>query len=588
MLTLFLFKFSDSCTISSYFEDIITHCYSDYSVSDEEDNDYKVGWEALSSGNSRKRRDISGPETETELSEILADVGDMEHNRAKTRHKRGLDPIMGARSGKNRRKKKRLLASAKPRVYIVNDNALLPNGKVISCLERWRHKTMVELRGFPYWGTIAMYSGSGYVANLGYDTVTGYTVVADLHSNGWLDIQTRAVFVEFTVYNANTNLFGIVSYFIEFPASSSVVTKAQYQIARFYLHLNGGQTLAHVLVIFFMLYFLYREGKLVYKQRCAYFKGFWNWVEVILIISEFLLIIFFLARLYEVDRNLLQLRENPNDYVGFQYAGNADALMNYIIGILVFFYILRFLRLLRFNKNFLVIGKTLSRISAPILSFCLPFIAGFLAFGLLAFSVFGSELEDYSSFLRTMVTQFSMNLGDFDFEAIFMVNPTVATLYFFSFIGLNVMVLMNMFIAIINDSFAEVQEETAETENEFEIIDYVTAKIKHSFHETFHRGNVAPVKEKKRMLKQKSKKIPPYQQIYTELDLRGKKLQLFLDIVETSLGEDEMEEQKFCSVPEDKQNDLFFRILCLMETMLDAEIERTTNDQSEKDASFSD
>ena len=524
----------------------------------------------MSNGNSRKRRDITGLETEAEWAERLVSGDEVEHDRVGIRYKRGLDPIMGGLSGKKRRKKKRLLVSSKPRKYVVNDNALLPDGRVLSCFERWHHQTMVDLRGFPYWGTITMYSGSGYVANLGYDQVTAYTVVADLHSNGWIDVQTRAVFVEFTVYNANTNLFGILSYFIEFSPSSAVVTSTQYQIARFYLHLTGGQTLAHVLVIFFMLYFLYREGKLVYKQRWTYFKGFWNWVEVILIICEFLLIVLFLARLYEVDRNLLQLRENPNDYVGFQYAANADALMTYVIGVLVFFYILRFLRLLRFNKNFLVIGKTLQRITAPILSFCLPFIAGFLAFGLLAFATFGSELEDYSSFIRTLVTQFSMTLGDFDFEAIFMVNPTVATLYFFSFIGLNVMVLMNMFIAIINDSFAEVQEETADLQNELEIMDYVAARITRGYYETFHRGKVVSVKKPKQKNKRKSKKQPPYEQTYTEFDLRVEKLELFVDIIDRSMEEDEIEQKRFCSVPKDKQKeDLFFRVLCLMESVLD-------------------
>ena len=476
---------------------------------------------------------------------------------------------MGGLSGKKRRKKKRLLASASPRQYVVNDNALLPNGKVLSCFERWRHQSMVDLRGFPYWGTLAMYSGSGYVANLGYGPTSAYTVVADLHSNGWIDIQTRAVFVEFTVYNANTNLFGILSYFIEFGASSIAVTRSQYQAARFYLHLNGAQTLSHVLVIFFMLYFLYREGKLVCKERLAYFKGFWNWVEVILIISELLLIILFLARLYEVDQNILQLRENPNDYVGFQYAANADELMTYVIGILVFFYILRFLRLLRFNKNFLVIGKTLSRVSSPILSFCLPFISGFFAFGMLAFTMFGTELEDYSSFVRTMVTQFSMTLGDFDFEAIFMVSPTVATLYFFSFIGLNVMVLMNMFIAIINDSYAEIQEETSEIENELEIIEYVTANMTGFVTSKFNRHKTVLEKKKRKKRKRSSKMFAPLEELSKELGLRGQKLEIAVDICEESMAQDELEEEKFFSVPEDKQQDFFFRLLCLMETVLD-------------------
>ena len=519
---------------------------------------------------SRKRRDIAGPETERDWLNVLSSGSEIEHDRVEMRHKRGLDPIMGGSSGKKRRKQKRLLASAKPRDYTINDNALLPDGRVLSCFERWEHQSMIDLRGFPYWGTITMYSGSGYVANLGYDSVTAYTVVADLHSNGWLDIQTRAVFVEFTVYNPNTNLFGIVSYFMEFPPSSGAVVTGKYQIARFYLHLNGAQTLAHVLVIFFMLYFLFREGKLVYKQRWAYFKGFWNWVEVALIVCEFLLIVLFLARLYEVDRNLLQLRENPNDYVGFQYAGNADELMSCILGVLVFLYILRFLRLLRFNKNFLIIGKTLHRVTGPILSFCLPFIAGFFAFGLLAFAMFGSELEDYSSFVRTLATQFSMTLGDFDFEAIFMVNPTIATLYFLSFIGLNVMVLMNMFIAIINDSFAEMQEETAGVKNELEILDYVSERVTRGIQATFHRGKVAPVKKSKTKRKRKGmkKKQIPFEKEFKEIDLRAEKLELLAELMERSIDEEALEEERFLAVPNDKRMDLFFRVLCLMESVL--------------------
>ena len=500
------------------FEDSIPHCYDAFSLASEEDRTFGVSWEPLSTDSARKRRDVQNiPETEEEWLELMSKAIDkwpqssdrqpkedtlsqdsspedllpanvlaepnnkrlpnVRKNNEASRQKRAIDPIASSVTGKNRRKKKRLLSSAKPKVYAIEEQALLPNGKIMSCLERWEYKSTLDLRGFPYWGAISLYSGGGYAANLGYEAVTAYTVISDLHSNGWIDVQSRAAFVEFTVYNANTNLFGIVSAMIEFPSSSAAFTKVQYQAARFYLHLDGAQTVSHVLVIFFMLYFLYREGRLVYKQRWAYFKGFWNWVETILVVSEFLTIVLFLARLYEVDRNLIQLRENPNDYVPFQYAAGADAALCYVLGILVFFYTLRFLRLLRFNKNFAVLGKTLARISGPISGFCLPFFFAFLAFGLFAFSVFGTELNDYSTFQMTMVTQFSMTLGDFDFEALVMANPLLGPLYFFSFVGMNVFILMNVFLAIINDSYAEVQEEEAETQNEYEILEYISEQI---------------------------------------------------------------------------------------------------------------
>ena len=567
----------DSCPLSSYVEGKITHCYCGYSGSSEEDGTYNVGWESIESGTARKRRDVNGhitrddngPLTETEWSAIM--TKDSNPSVTKTRHKRALDPIMGGSSGRKRRKKKRLLASSSPKVYTINDNALLPDGRVLSCLERWRHQTMLDLRGMPNWGTAAWYSGSGYVANLGYDQETAFTVIADLHSNGWIDVQTRAVFVEFTVYNANTNLFGIITLFIEFLPSSGAITKVDIQAPRFYLHLNGGETLAHVLVIFFMLYFLYREGKLVYKQRLAYFKGFWNWIETVLVISEIALIVLFLARLYETDRNLLQLRENPNDYVGFQYAGQADAFMTFVLGVLVFFYTIRFLRILRFNKNFLVIGKTLSRISAPILSFCVPFIFGFFAFALFAYSVFSSELEDYSSFIRTMVTQFSMTLGDFDFEALYMVNPLLATLYFFAFIGLNVMVLMNMFIATINDSYAEIQEETSEIENEFEIVDYVVGTVTNVVYSKLKGGKVSPMVNKKRRSTAKARKrknVKPEEYVdhdnSLELNTLAARFDSLLNSMHKGMEEDEIINDQFCSVPQENK-DVYFGVLCLME-----------------------
>ncbi|XP_028416899.1 polycystic kidney disease protein 1-like 2 [Dendronephthya gigantea] len=592
----------DSCPISSYFEGKISHCYDGYSVSIEEDGTYNVGWESLDSDTPRKRRDVSEdvsedvsiPWTEIEWTAIVSNGSNSSSDESKTRSKRALDPIMGGSSGRKRRKKKRLLSSTNPKVYTINDNAILPSGKILSCLERWRHRTMLELRGFPNWGAISWYSGGGYATNLGYDQVTAYTVISDLHSNGWVDVQSRAVLVEFTVYNANTNLFGIITIFVEFLPSSGAITKTDFQASRFYLQLSGGQTLAHVLVIFFMLYFLFRESKLVYKQRLAYFKGFWNWIETILVISQFLLIILFLARLYEVDRNLLQLRENPKDYVGFQYAGQADAFMTFVLGVLVFFYTIRFLRILRFNKNFLVIGRTLSRISSPILSFCVPFIFGFFAFAMFAFTIFSSELEDYSSFIRTIVTQLAMTLGDFDFEALFMVNPMLATLYFFSFIGLNVMVLMNMFIAIINDSYAEIQEETAEIENEIEIVDYVVDRLTNGVYSKIKRGKVAPLKDKSRKNTKKKIKKPPKRLFLddnsVDLDSRVTRLDNILKSMDSSLRDEEVIGEQFLAVPCENQ-DVFFRVLCLIEennTYYDSDDDDDSDEDMDDWSDFSD
>ena len=98
-----------------------------------------------------------------------------------------------------------------------------------------------------------------------------------------------------------------------------------------------------------------------------------------------------------------------------------------------------------------------------------------------------------------MVTQFSMTLGDFDFEALVMTNPLLGPLYFFGFIALNIFILMNVFLAIINDSYAEVQEEEQETKNEYEILEYILKSM-----QTRMKGE--PKKRKKRK-KPRPKKV---------------------------------------------------------------------------------
>lgn len=45
-----------------------------------------------------------------------------------------------------------------------------------------------------------------------------YSTLESLFRNKWLDMYTRAIFVEFNVYNANVNLFCIITLLFETTA----------------------------------------------------------------------------------------------------------------------------------------------------------------------------------------------------------------------------------------------------------------------------------------------------------------------------------------------------------------------------------
>ena len=75
---------------------------------------------------------------------------------------------------------------------------------------RWQYRTEEELDGSSHWGLIDTYGGGGFIQNLGLQRKESDEYIAHMKENLWITRGTRAVFVDFTVYNANINLFCVV------------------------------------------------------------------------------------------------------------------------------------------------------------------------------------------------------------------------------------------------------------------------------------------------------------------------------------------------------------------------------------------
>ena len=69
-------------------------------------------------------------------------------------------------------------------------------------------------------------------------------------------------------------------------------------------------------------------------------------------------------------------------------------------------------------------------------------------------------------------TLFRIILGDFDFHALEQANRVLGPIFFITYVFFVFFVLLNMFLAIINDTYAEVKSNIANQKSEFEIGDY--------------------------------------------------------------------------------------------------------------------
>ena len=55
--------------------------------------------------------------------------------------------------------------------------------------------------------------------------------MATLEKLEWVDLRTRAVFIEFTLYNANVNLFASCIMLVEFISSGAAVTRTEVKVS---------------------------------------------------------------------------------------------------------------------------------------------------------------------------------------------------------------------------------------------------------------------------------------------------------------------------------------------------------------------
>ncbi|KAL3877557.1 hypothetical protein ACJMK2_035254 [Sinanodonta woodiana] len=85
-------------------------------------------------------------------------------------------------------------------------------------------KTEPKVWGLPTSGTYnkKLYGGGGYIMKLDINRDVSEKIIAELKENKWIDRGTRAVFLEFTLYNSNVNLFAFVKYVREYPEVGDV------------------------------------------------------------------------------------------------------------------------------------------------------------------------------------------------------------------------------------------------------------------------------------------------------------------------------------------------------------------------------
>lgn len=345
----------------------------------------------------------------------------------------------------------------------------------------WQYQSVMEASSFPYLGKMASYRGGGFIIELGPDEVTALNELEVLKAKEWIDRYTRALFTELSIYNININLLCVVTLlYEELPTGGgqSFVNIQTIRVYRYIGNFSAALMTCEVIFAFLLLNWILRDGKRLWRERKSFWKKAWNIVDIAITALSITSLSLYFARLVFLNSAVGKLREDRSKFVSFQYVVLLDEGVNAMVALVVLLINLKFLRMLRFNRKVSVLSSTMKVSASKLASFMLMFLVIFLAYCFLVYLVFGPALEDYRSFIRCMVSMMSMVLGNFAFYDLVDVNAIIGPAVFFTFMVLFQFILINIFIGILCDSFNEVRYDSEKQGNEYEIVQFISNRIK--------------------------------------------------------------------------------------------------------------
>ncbi|XP_069754611.1 polycystin-2-like protein 2 isoform X2 [Narcine bancroftii] len=339
----------------------------------------------------------------------------------------------------------------------------------------WKYVANSELELW-HWGRIGTYSNGGYIIELGKNKDASAKKIKYFKSKLWLDHGSRAVFIDFTVYNANVNLFCIVRLLVEFPASGGAIPSSEFYTVKFLRYVTKFDyflAACEIMFCFFIFNYMIEEGIELYSSRFLYFKSFWNCLDFLIVLFSLVAIFYNIFRTIKVSQLLQNLLKNSGSYPNLYFLAFWQNRYNIIIAFTAFIAWIKIFKYISFNMTMTQLSRTLSRCAKGIVGFAIMFFIVFFGYAQLGYLIFGTQVEDFHTFGDCIFTQFRIILGDFNFDEIEEANHILGPIYFITFVFCLFFVLLNVFLAIINDTYSEVKDDKTLQKVDFDIYDLV-------------------------------------------------------------------------------------------------------------------
>eukprot|EP01012_Entosiphon_sulcatum_P018547 TRINITY_DN2327_c0_g1_i2.p1 TRINITY_DN2327_c0_g1~~TRINITY_DN2327_c0_g1_i2.p1 ORF type:complete len:683 (+),score=89.56 TRINITY_DN2327_c0_g1_i2:348-2396(+) len=368
------------------------------------------------------------------------------------------------------------------------------------------------------------YPPNGFVWDFTKDATQAVAELQQLKAGRWIDAQTRAVVVEFTLYNPNIRIICAIQLLVEFFPSGTVATSDSVKP----MNLLGLQSLTdialfcgEVLLIAAVCLYIIREFQEFYtfwkvkpnrctvcrKQQCirngeqkliecpedfcqrsfnpfrlpncpecgrevaeihlcwrGYFQDTWNILDIV---NQFFFLLVFGLR-FALRGELPKINFDVGDtFFDFYPIAWRYALANWLNSVNALLCFTKTFKFLAKFRSMSALVRTISKAKKELAGFLVIFTIVFFGFALSHNLAFGTDIDGYKDWTASLITLFLSLLGTFDYPSMLQSNRLLAPLFFITYQLMVFFILANMFIAIISMAYEVVKEEIFKGRDDF-------------------------------------------------------------------------------------------------------------------------
>ncbi|KAF8373527.1 lov-1 [Pristionchus pacificus] len=347
--------------------------------------------------------------------------------------------------------------------------------------QEYIYRSQEELQGKMIIGNMDSYTGGGYAWDI-IGTLSDLTEQMNrLQKEGWIDENTRAIAIEFAMYNAQVNYFAVIQLLLENPPDGALYPSVWIETVRLmkYVGEDGKYVMAFeaLYVLFTILNFVAQIYELSTVGFKLYFSTFWHLLGLLVVLCSAFSLYAYGSRYISMEEAATRfMATNGNTYIRLDSQRDLELYFTWLMGFVVFAVSIQMIRILRFNRRIAVLALTLEKSASSMGGFALIYILINAAFDSALYTLLYSKLLNYRNFLAVTEATTASLLGKFSVTDV-LAASTLGSIMFLCFMLTGTIVLVNMFVMIVMYEFEAVRNDKDNQTNEYEVVQHISSKL---------------------------------------------------------------------------------------------------------------